>query len=282
MKAIKVGSSGKVSVLLIVLLAIIVLCVVGVVIFAPLGKTGKVLNFSLSEPLNGATTAKIDIDPGDGNLMIGSITGSEPELANGTLQYLEKKGLPTRSLNTSNGMATLTLKANGGVASGFRFPWEGCYGATEWQIFLNPGVRSDLTTYSDGGNVNLNLAGMSITRVSAETGGGKVDVVLPDNSSDLDVTAKTGGGDVTVELGSGTTGSNTINATSGAGNVVVSVPGNIAARIHVTSGMGKVIMDPSFIMIDKNTYESPDYDSAFDKVEITANSGAGNVSVNTK
>ena len=282
MKAIKVGSSGKVSVLLIVLLAIIVLCVVGVVIFAPLAKTGKVLNYNLSEPLNGATTAKIDINPGDGNLMIGSITGSEPELANGTLQYLEKKGLPGRSLNTSNGITTLTLKANDAAATGFRFPWEGCYGATEWQIFLNPGVQSDLTAYSNGGNVNLNLAGMSITHVSAETGGGNVDVVLPDNAGDLEVTAKTGGGNVTVSMGSGTNGSNTINATSGAGNVVVNVPADIAARIHVTSGMGNVTMDPSFIMMDKNTYESPDFDSAVDKVEITANSGAGNVSVNIK
>lgn len=282
MKAMKNGSSGKVSVILIVLLAVIVLCVVGVVIFAPLAKTDKVLNFNLSEPLNGATTAKIDINPGDGNLIIGSITGGEAELANGTLQYLEKKGLPTQSLNTSNGIVTLTLKANEAKVSGFQFPWEGCYGATEWQIFLNRGVRSDITAYSDGGNVNLNLTGMSVTHVSAETGGGNVDVVLPDKASDLAVTAKTGGGDVNVDLGSETTGNNTINATSGAGNVVVSIPRNVAARIHVTSGMGKVIMDPSFTMVDKNTYESPDFDNAVDKIEITANSGAGNVSVNIK
>ena len=98
----------------------------------------------------------------------------------------------------------------------------------------------------------------------------------------MNVTAKTGGGDVTVDLGNGTTGSNIINATSGAGNVVVSVPGNIAVRIHATSGMGKLIMDPGFTMVDKNTYESPDFDSAVDKVEITVNSGAGNVTVNTK
>jgi hypothetical protein len=32
----------------------------------------------------------------------------------------------------------------------------------------------------------------------------------------------------------------------------------------------------------QNTYQSPDYDSAANTVEITVNSGAGNVSVNTK
>jgi hypothetical protein len=40
--------------------------------------------------------------------------------------------------------------------------------------------------------------------------------------------------------------------------------------------------NPRFSQIDGNTYQSPDYDSAADKVEITVHSGAGNVKVNTK
>jgi predicted membrane protein len=107
-------------------------------------------------------------------------------------------------------------------------------------------------------------------------------VVLPDNAANLSVTAKTGAGNVTVEIGSGITGSNTVNANSGAGNVVVRVPSGIAARIHATSGLGKATVDSRFSKIDGNTYQSPDYDGAADKVEITVNSGAGNVNVNTK
>jgi hypothetical protein len=45
--------------------------------------------------------------------------------------------------------------------------------------------------------------------------------------------------------------------------------------------VGKVIVDSRFSKIDRNTYKSPDYDGAANKVEITVNSGAGNVSVNT-
>jgi predicted membrane protein len=123
---------------------------------------------------------------------------------------------------------------------------------------------------------------MTITRLSADTGGGNMDVVLPDHTANLDVNARTGAGNVTVEFGDGLTGSNTINATSGAGNVVVRVPSDIAARIHASSGWGKQIIDSRFNKLDNNTYESPDYDRASNKVEITASSGAGNVSVNTK
>ncbi len=242
----------------------------------------KVLTHNLSEPLGCATTAKIDINAGDGNLMIDRITDGERVLAGGTLQYLEKQGLPTRSVYTSNGQATLTLNASGTGQPWFRFPWAACNGATEWQIHLNPTVSSDITAHSGGGNVKLNLAGMAITRVSADTGGGNMDVVLPDNAANLSVTAKTGAGNVTVEIGSGITGSSTVNAHSGAGNVVVRAPSGIAARIHTASGLGKVNVDSRFSTIDGNTYQSPDYDGAADKVEITVKSGAGDVSVYTK
>ena len=242
----------------------------------------NVLTFNLSEPLNGATTAKVDINVGDGNLTIDRLAGGEQVLASGTLQYFENQGPPTQTLNTSKGQATLTVRGGGAGRPWFRFPWAACNGAFEWQIHLNPTVSSDITAHSDGGNVKLDLAGMAVTRVSADTGGGNMDLVLPDNAANLSVAAKTGAGNVTVEIGSGITGSNTVNANSGAGNVVVRIPGGVAARIHATSGLGKAIVDPRFSETDKNTYQSSDFDSAANKVEITVNSGAGNVSVNTR
>ena len=219
----------------------------------------NVLTQNLAEPLGNATAAKVTIDNGDGNLVIDGLTSGEQLLASGTLQYLEKQGLPIRTLNTSNGQATLQLKASGGGQPWFRFPWHTCNGATEWQIHLNPKVQFDLTAHSDGGNVRLDLAGMAVTHVAADTGGGNMDVVLPKDAANLSVTAK-----------------------SGAGNVVVHIPGNVAARIHATTGLGKTIVDPKFNKIDKNTYQSSDFNSAANRVEITIHSGAGNVSVDTK
>jgi predicted membrane protein len=104
---------------------------------------------------------------------------------------------------------------------------------------------------------------------------------LPDNAANLNVTAETGGGNVTVEMGSGITGSNVIIAKSGAGNVVVHIPRGVAARIHAATGMGKVTVDPEFSQSDKFTYQSPGFDGAANKVEVTVNSGAGNVGVET-
>lgn len=242
----------------------------------------NMLTYTLSEPLNGATTAKMDIHAGDGNLTIDRLASGEPLLVSGKLQYFEKRGVPTRTLVTRDGQTTFTLRGTGNVGPWFRFPWAACNGATEWQIHLNPIVLSDITADSAGGNIKLDLAGMSVASVSTDTGGGNIDVILPDNASSLSVNANTGAGNVNVEVGSGISGSNIVKANSGAGNVTVHLPSDIATRIHATTGLGKVIVNARFSQIGNNTYQSSDFDRAVNKVEITLTSGAGNVSVYTK
>jgi predicted membrane protein len=242
----------------------------------------NVLTDNLAEPLNGATTAKFDINPGDGNLTIDRLTGGEPLLAGGDLQYLENQGQPTRTMISFLGETALTLRGGTAGQPWFRLPWADCNGATEWRIHLNPTVLSDITAHTNGGNVKLDLTGMAVTRVSADTSGGNMDVILPDDAANLSVMAKTGAGDVTVEIGDGMTGSNTVNAESGAGDVVVHIPSDVAARIHVTAGMGKVTVVPQFSKNADDTYQSSDFDTAADTVEITLSSGAGNVSVDIK
>jgi hypothetical protein len=251
MKNLFGGSNRKARALRGVSLIVLVLILGGISGCNLVNNAGKVLTHNLSEPLGGATAAKLDINTGTGNLTIDRLAGSDQLLASGTLQYFENLGQPTRTLDSSNGQATLALKWGDSGSP--------CAGAIEWQIHLNPRVSSDITAHSGGGNIKLDLAGMAVTRVSADTGGGNVDVVLPDGASGLNVKASTG-----------------------AGNVVVLVPSGIAAKIHATSGLGKVIVDSRFSQIDGDTYQSPDYDGADHKVEITVNSGAGNVSVNTK
>jgi hypothetical protein len=244
--------------------------------------TNKLLTNDLSEPLNGATTAKVDINAATGNLLIDKLTGAPQVLASGRLEYFEKQGLPTRTVRSDHGQVTFTLRGRDAGRPWYRIPWAACKGATEWQIHLNPTVSSDITAHSEGGNVKLDLAGMTVSRLLADTGGGNVDVVLPDNAADLSAAAKSGGGNVSVEIGGGTAGTNTVDANSGAGNVVVRVPSGLAAKVHARSGLGKVVVESRFNKTERNTYQSPDYDDALNKVEITVSSGAGNVTVNTR
>ncbi len=240
-----------------------------------------VRNQELAETLGAVTAAQFEINTGTGNLALNGLTGGEPLLAGGSLEYLEGQGQPERSLTTNNDQVVLKWAASGVQPSGFRFPWEDDNGEVNWKVSLNPSVSYNLTAHSDGGNIKLNLAGLAITQVNADTDGGKIEVILPDRTANLGLTAKSGGGNVTVEIGSSITGSHTINASSGAGNVTVRLPEGTAARIRVTSGMGNANVASHFLKIDDKTYQSPDYESAADRVEITADSGAGDVTIET-
>jgi hypothetical protein len=129
-----------------------------------------------------------------------------------------------QSFSTEGGNATVKLTATAARSPWFRLPWRACLGGTEWQIHLNPSVSSEITAHTGGGNVNLGLADMALTSVSAETGGGNMDMILPEHAAELRVKARTGGGNISIELGDAMASTNTVEAISGAGNVVVEVP----------------------------------------------------------
>jgi hypothetical protein len=222
-------------------------------------KSKNLLTDELSVPLNGATTARIEINPGDGNLSIDGLISGGDLLASGALQYFEKKGLPSRNLTFQHGELTFSLRGGGMAKPWFRVPWAGCNGGLDWQIHLNPETSIDLSVVTGGGNVVLDLAGMSVSRVLADTGGGNVAIILPDSGDELSLTAKTG-----------------------AGVVEVSVPMGIAARIQATTGLGQVTVDPRFGQTGKNTYQSADFEQAAHKVEITVSSGAGVVNITSR
>jgi hypothetical protein len=213
----------------------------------------------LAEPLNGVKAARIEIDSASGNLIVDRLTGGEPLLASGSLQYSQKQGAPVKTLESSNGQTTFTVKVNHDTGRPwFRLPWAACNGAHEWQIRLNPAVSLDIKAHSGGGNVRIDLTGMDVTGLSADTGGGSMDVFLPTNPDGLNATIK-----------------------SGAGNVTVYIPDGIEARIHAATGLGKVIVDPRFNQVDKGIFQSAGCESAAHPIEITANSGAGNVIIQT-
>jgi DUF4097 and DUF4098 domain-containing protein YvlB len=159
-------------------------------------------------------------------------------------------------VNTGNDATNFTIQAAGKVQPWFRLPWSACNGATEWHIHLNQKIPTEVFAHSDGGNIRLDLTGMPVTRVSADTGGGNVEVTLPEPRARLNLTAK-----------------------SGAGNIVVRLPAGTQARILATTGLGKLILSPRFSKLDTNLYQSSEYDDAERRVELTLSSGAGNVVV---
>lgn len=242
----------------------------------------NVLIQEIAEPLDGAKTARIELDADDGNMTIDAFAAGEPVLLRGTLEYYENHGVPLETLAYEKDKALFTLKGFPSRKSKFHLPWAACNGATNWAIHLNPAIPAAVIVHSDGGNLTLDLDGMTLSEVSASTGGGNIELGLPGDTANLSVTAKTGAGNVTIDLGSGLAGGNSIQASSGAGNVMISLPAGIAARIHASSGLGGTQVASQYSMVGKDTYQSADYGTASNRIEIEAKSGAGVVVINSK
>jgi DUF4097 and DUF4098 domain-containing protein YvlB len=218
--------------------------------------SNNILTENISVPLNKITAAKIDIYSSSGNLTINPLTEIDKLLVGGSVQFSEKQGPPMQALSVYNGQVTYKMQGSDPGRAWFRMPWAACNGATEWFIQLNPAVSLDINAQSGGGNVRLDLTGMTVTNLSAGTGGGNIDVVLSEKKGNASVTVN-----------------------SGAGNVTIKIPQHLAARIHATSGLGKLIIDPRFAMVDEKTFQSPHFETAANQVEIKATTGAGNVVV---
>jgi len=274
----KKSNAGRILVLSLILLVLVSGALAGFTVYGK-SNSSEVLTMDLAEPLGDAVAAKYDFNTGTGNLSIDSLPVGEKLLASGSLQYLETQGRPDGKVDMNQGLYTLMLKAVGGRQPGFQLPWSACNGETDWQMHLNPSLPSDINAYSGGGNIQLDLAGMSLNNLAVDTAGGNVDIILPDYAAELNLYANTSAGNVTITVGSHSTGSSTLTASSGAGNVVVRLPEGLAARILATTGMGKVNIDPLFQKIDDQTFQSPGYLDALDKIEIKLEGGAGDVTI---
>lgn len=274
----QVNSKKKTPVILIILLIIVVLLVGAIAGLTYLDKqaVGSLLSMPLAEPLNDTTSAEFSVDLADGNLNLEGNSSDKAMLAMGTLQYLENIGVPLSSSSTFNGHTQYTLSTSAGQ-SWLKLPWSACNGATDWSITLNPSVAYEISAYTGGGNVKLNLAGLTVTGLDAESGGGNMEVILPDNTEDLAAVVKTGAGKATVRVGNGIKGDHTIEASSGAGEVSVLLPTGMQAKVIIS--MGNVSVGPEFIKVNDTTYETSGYQNAENRIEISIGSGAGKATV---
>ena len=66
---------------------------------------------------------------------------------------------------------------------------------------------------------------------------------------------------------------------AGAASVVLRVPQGVAARIHVRSGLIGLKVDQNRFPHNGTAYESPNYLSADNKVEIVVEAGAGSIEI---
>ena len=217
-------------------------------IFNTLAGPGPISVQEASIPLEGAARAEIKINHGAGRVTLGAgapagqlMAGS---FAGGLEQRVQREG------------DTLKVKLSVSSRSRFVFPWNLPGSALDWTVRLSEEVPLTLKFETGASRSEIDLAMLKVTDLKLETGASSTAVTLP---------AQAGFTKVSIE--------------AGAASVSLRVPGGVAARIRSKGGLSSTSVDQTRFPGDHGRFESPDFATAANKVDIELETGVGAVSV---
>lgn len=125
-----------------------------------------------------------------------------------------------------------------------------------WTLGLTGEVPLDLKLEAGASRTRLDLSGTKTRRLEIKTGASETTVTLPRAAGMTDV-----------------------NAEAGAASLTFIVPTGVAARIHGTVALGSIRVDEDRFPRFGNDYQSTDYGSATNRVDLDINGGVGSVRV---
>lgn len=209
---------------------------------------GPLTGETIRQPLGDARRAEVELEFGAGTLRVGALEDSN-QLVEGTLD-LDEGERAIRDYSVSGDTAHFSLRSQD--RSIFFFPGRPLGGG--WDLDLHPGVPIDLVVKTGMGQATLDLSGLRVTRLELDGGIGTTTVTLPAQGR---VVASVDGG---------------------IGTVTVIVPDGMAMRIESDTGLGRVSL-PGGLARDGDAYESPDYSTAENRVDLDVRGGIGNITV---
>ena len=198
----------------------------------------------IRQPLGDATRAEITLDPVVGTLQLEAAPESanliDGEIRKGRSEDIQESYRPGDT-------AIYNLSTDGPS-------WDFATGAWDesrvWDLGLSPAASLALETDMAVGDDQFNLTGLTIERLSADMGMGRILVTLP------------------------STGRFSVTLSQGLGVIEIVIPEGMAVRIQADTAMAGREM-PDDLVKDEEYYTSPGYDSADDRVEIDATVAMG-------
>jgi hypothetical protein len=193
-------------------------------------RVGELQTESQTVELGGATSVRIEIDMGAGEL---DVTGGAAELLEAGFTYNVAEMKP----EVEHGGGTLSVRTPDVEVRGDSL-WDLDDYRYEWELRLNDGVAMDMEVNMGAGRADLKLGSLSLTRLDVTRGAGELLVDLSGAASPTRLDISGGAGLVTVDL----TGAwqNDLEATigGGLGNRTLILPRDVGVRVKVEVGVG--------------------------------------------
>jgi hypothetical protein len=127
----------------------------------------------------------------------------------------------------------------------------------DWDIRLNRDIPLSLKIDSGASASILDLSDLKVIDLDIDTGASSTELTLPANA-----------------------GNTHVDIDTGASSLKVSIPSGVAASIRIKSGIASVKINPRFPLLDGGLYQSTDYSTAANRVNMTIDAGVGSIEVN--
>jgi hypothetical protein len=218
--------------------------------------SGSALNTeNISQSLQGATGAEVQISPAVAILRVGSTqtmnrSDFPPDLLIIGTVSMGRDERVTRDFQVNGNTARFVLRTDGFPF----FPFVGSPADRAWDLNLTPNAHLSLQFSSGVGDSQIDLTGLNVTQFDDSVGVGRAIVTLPAH------------------------GKFQAHISGGVGDVTVRIPSGLAARIHLSTGLGATDISTVYER-QGDFYVSSGYDTAVDRVDLSVSGGIGKVTV---
>jgi hypothetical protein len=224
--------------------------------FFPFGWTlgttnGPLATQNLALPLEGAREANVTLQFAAGNLYVGPSGADSGNLLDGEVVTNARTPVEIERGDEANGRANVTVRRQTAMPVNI-----GNNNTERWTLNVNRSLPLNLRVEGGAAEVNLDLRQLMLRSLWLEMGAANTRVQLPENAGFTQATVKGGMAELQVE-----------------------VPQTVAARINARSGLSSVQVDERRFPKRGDYYQSPDYDTAANKVEINVEAGMATVRV---
>lgn len=202
-----------------------------------------------SLPLDGAPSAEIEFHHGAGRLSVNA--GSDPN----TLYSGSFGGGVDKDVRRRGSALAVTMRTPPDAWLG-PWDWWGGRGALDWDVGLNPNVPLSLAFETGASQTRLDLSALRVTDLSLKTGASATDLTLPSGA-----------------------GLTRARVETGVAAVHVQIPNGVAARINGKMGLGALNVDRQRFPYRGGVYESDDFATAANRVELQIEGGVASVDV---
>jgi len=135
------------------------------------------------------------------------------------------------------------------------FPFLGPEGGV-WRFQLTPEIPLDLTVEAGASQIDIDLKDLMVPHIALKTGASNTNVTMPAHGASI------------------------LDVEAGAASINVRVPENLPARVRAEQGVSSINVDTNrFPRSASGFYQSPNFDTSADRVEVNIKAGLGSISV---